>query len=131
MKDDEGSVSVEAAVCFFGLTVLLLALTVIFLVGSAKLAVNSAANSSARAASLARTPLEGEAAARKHASDILKRHCASTRQVVDAAALGAPPGSRGEVTVEISCTVKTFGFSSSLYQTQSEGKAAVDRFRGR
>jgi len=104
----------------------------------ARTTVNEAANSAARAASLARSAAEaatvGRAAARQSLSTNGLR-CASTAVEVNTAGFGVPVGSPATITTTISCRV---AFADLLLprvpggvDLTASGASALDSYRSR
>lgn len=108
-RDDRGSAAIEAviAVTAFGLFI---AMTVAGgRVALGRQGVETAANSAARAASIARTSSEASANARTAAAGSLNDQdiqCTTTDVQVDTSGFSAPVGTTAQITATVSCTVK-------------------------
>lgn len=101
--------------------------------GLARVNIDAAARDAARAGSIARSPVDAEAAARSAANATLGTHsitCADLNVAVDTAEFR--PG--GWVRVEVGCTVamgELVGMWAPGDKTmQASGQAVVDTFRG-
>jgi Flp pilus assembly protein TadG len=104
----------------------------------ARTTVNEAAQTAARAASLARSSTAATAAGREAGSQSLATaglHCRSTSVSISTAAFAAPVGTPSAVTSTILCAVDFSdvflpGLPGSV-QLTGRGSAALDTYRGR
>jgi Flp pilus assembly protein TadG len=100
-------------------------------------AVTQAASQAARDASLASTPTAAAATAKSRADSVLDGQglgCAPSAVTVNAAALAAPAGTPGKVSVTVKCTVKwsDLGVPGPGTRTLSAtGTAPVDTWTAR
>lgn len=136
---EEGSASVEVAV----LTPLLLAVLVVVIaagrVVTAHHALEHAATTAARAASLARTPSGAHSAATSTGLQVLgEQHlaCTDLTQDLDTSGLATRAGTTGVVTVGLRCSVSLADLTglSGLpggIPLRAEFSSPVDPFRGR
>lgn len=128
---ESGSASVEMAV-FFPALILVLALVVFAArLGQLHVAVDSAAANAARAASIERTPAAATAAARQSIDATLTSEgmdCRSKSVQVDARDITKPPGQPGMVRVDISCTTNAAPLPGSRTVTAT-ATSAVDTYR--
>jgi Flp pilus assembly protein TadG len=137
-RDQSGSVAVEIALLAPTLVLVLGLLVAGGRLWFARTTVVEAAQTSARAASLARSP--GEAAAMGteagHASmTTAGLRCASSSVRVSTAAFGVPVGTPATVTSDVTCSVPFGdvllpGMPGSL-QLSGRGSAALDTYRAR
>ncbi len=103
----------------------------------AQQAVTAAANRAARAASLARNPVDAEQAAREAADTDLGSApitCTEASVTINASGLTAPPGTRATVTVAVSCRASFPVALPGLPRSRvfsAEGRSPVDTYRGR
>ncbi|MFC7308955.1 TadE/TadG family type IV pilus assembly protein [Streptomyces monticola] len=105
---ERGSAPIEAVI----VVPLLLAFGLLFLAGArlsfADQKTDAAAQAAARAASLARTPGEGQSAAQQAAAGALasqQQECTDTSVTADTGGLAVPVGQVSQVTVTVACTV--------------------------
>ena len=130
---EAGGVTVELVILTPLLLLLLLFVVALGRVAGARIDVNGAASEAARAASIARSPLAAQDAARQTASSALAdQHitCADLNVAVDTAQFHAG----GSVGVTVSCTVK-LGDLTGLRVPSSKvltatASAPIDRYRG-
>ena len=107
-RPELGSAALEAAV---GLPAFMLFVALIVLAGRVAIttqAVDSAANASARTASIARTAGDANATARTAAASTLadqNLHCVSTTVTLDTTGFSAPLGTPATVTATVRCVV--------------------------
>lgn len=135
---ERGSQSVSA---FFAIPVIFLFFLLVLyagVVGTAKHAVQSAANSAARDASLARTAGSGESAGEKAANRVLDQrgiNCASSSVNIDTSQF-APVGTEpGTVRATVTCDVVFVGINTASLPgartISADGMSPVDAFRER
>lgn len=128
---EAGSASVEMAV-FFPALMLVLALVVFAArLGQLHVAVDSAAANAARAASIERTPAAATASARESVDATLASEgldCQSKSVRIDARDVAKPAGQSGLVRVDISCTTRTAPLPGSRTVTAT-ATSAVDTYR--
>ena len=106
--DHRGSATVEITMLIPALLIILGLLIIGGRIWFARTTVNEAANSAARAASLARSAAEAGTAGRTAAEQSLSTkglRCASTAVEVNTAGFGVPVGTPATVTTSISCRV--------------------------
>ncbi len=135
---EEGSAAIEMAVLTPGLLLLLALIVAAGRVETAGGAVETAAHSAARAASLARTEAAGQSAARTAAAASLTgQHlsCSRLTVTVNTAGLSAPLGRQGQVSAAVACQVGLSdllipGLPGSVTQSRTF-VSAVDPYRGR
>ena len=107
-RPERGSAALEAAV---GLPAFMLFVALIILAGRVAIttqAVDSAANASARTASIARTAGDANSTARTAAASSLadqNLHCVSTTVTLDTTGFSAPLGTPATVTATVRCVV--------------------------
>lgn len=103
---DRGATAVEVAL-ILPLILLVAALTVAsWRLWQSRADAQSAAQTAARAASVGGSVDDGRRRATLTASaELAPTRCRQPRADVDAAILGTPPGQRGRVTVDVTCTV--------------------------
>lgn len=109
LGDDRGSTSVEIAVLVPVIVLVGMLVVAAARVHSAQQAVDHAAATAAREASLARAPGYATTAARATANQVLAQRdlaCASTTVTVNTSGLGAQPGTLGLVRTTVRCTVR-------------------------
>ncbi|MBX9243804.1 pilus assembly protein [Actinotalea ferrariae] len=136
--EDRGSVTVELAILAPALLLLLGALILAGRVQVAAGAVEQAARSAARDASLARTPDQARGAAAAAADRELTAAgitCTTTAVSVDVTGFGAPLGQDAVVRVAVGCTVSMAdlaipGLPGSRTMS-AEGISPLDTFRSR
>jgi Flp pilus assembly protein TadG len=138
LRDQRGAAAVELT-----LLVPALLLTLGLLVAGGRLwfartTVNEAAQTAARAASLARSADSAASAGREAGTQSLATaglHCRSTSVLINTAAFEVPPGTPATVTSTITCIldfsdVLLPGWPGSTELT-GRGSAALDTYRGR
>ena len=138
LRDQRGAAAVELT-----LLVPALLLTLGLLVAGGRLwfartTVNEAAQTAARAASLARSADSAASAGREAGTQSLATaglHCRSTSVLINTAAFEVPPGTPATVTSTITCIldfsdVLLPGWPGSTALT-GRGSAALDTYRGR
>ncbi|MCB2175750.1 MAG: pilus assembly protein [Actinomycetales bacterium] len=136
--DDHGSITLELAILTPAMILLLGLVALAGRVEVAASAVEHAATSGARAASLARTVDAAQVAASEAVGrelDAQGLRCATSTVTVEATGLAAPLGEPAAVTVTTSCTVTMSdlavpGLPGSRTLT-GQATSAVDRYRGR
>ncbi|MBC9731458.1 TadE/TadG family type IV pilus assembly protein [Streptomyces sp. TRM68367] len=136
---DRGDIAIEAVIVL----PLLIALALVVIAGSrlsiAGQRTDAAAQAAARAASLARTPGAGNAAAQEAAEDSLasqQQGCTATDVAADTGGLAVPLGQVSSVTVTVSCTVPLgdlffLGGGPGTRTVTSHFTSIVDAFRER
>lgn len=137
-RDDRGSVTLELAILAPALLLVLGALILAGRVQVAGGAVEQAARSAAREASLARTPDQAREAAVAAADRELAAagiDCATTAVTVDVTGFRAPVGQDAIVRVSVECSVSMAdlaipGFPGSRTMN-ADGVSPLDRFRSR
>jgi Flp pilus assembly protein TadG len=105
---DAGSVTVEAAVLAPALVLVLLLMIAAGRISLTGSAVDQAATTAARAASLARTPADAQQAAGNTArASLAEQHltCSQLNITADTAGFARPPGQPRQVTVEVRCAM--------------------------
>jgi Flp pilus assembly protein TadG len=136
--DERGSAAVEITLL---IPALLITLGLLILGGRiwfARTTVNEAANSAARAASLARTAAEAAVVGRAAAEQSLSTgglRCATTAVAVNTAGFGVPVGTPATITSTIDCRI---AFSDLLLpripggvDLNASGASALDTYRSR
>jgi Flp pilus assembly protein TadG len=139
LRDDRGSVAIEAA-----LTVPVLIALILLSIAGARLQLagqktDAAAQAAARAASLERSPGKGRGAAQRAAEDALsgeQQACSSVSVRADTSGLAVPVGQVSAVTVTVSCRVPVgdlvlFGGGPGIRTVTSSFTSVVDAYRGR
>ena len=136
--DQRGSASVEITLLIPALLVTLGLLIIGGRIWFARTTVNEAANSAARAASLARSGAEAATVGRSAANQSLSTNglrCASTAVEVNTAGFGVPVGTPATITASVSCRVE---FSDLLLpripggvDLTAGGASALDTYRSR
>jgi Flp pilus assembly protein TadG len=137
-EDQRGSAAVELTLLVPALLLVLGLLVAGGRLWFARTTVNEAAQTAARAASLARSSPAGIAAGREAGSQSLATaglRCRSTSVSISTAAFAVPVGTPSTVTSRILCTVDFSdvflpGWPGSL-QLTGRGSAALDTYRGR
>jgi Flp pilus assembly protein TadG len=137
-RDQSGSVAVELALLAPALVLVLGLLVAGGRLWFARTTVVEAAQSSARAASLARSPGEASAVGAEAGHESMTTaglRCASSSVRVSTAAFGVPVGTPATVTSVVSCSVPFGdvvlpGMPGSL-QLTGRGSAALDTYRAR
>ena len=135
---DTGSVTLELTVLAPAVLVLLGLVIVAGRVEIAHQALDHAAQTAARAASLARDPATAQTQARQAATAELAAgnlHCAGTRVTVNTSGFAVPVGRPAQVTVTLSCTVALAslavpGIPGSRVETAS-ATSPLDTYRAR
>ncbi|WP_338704307.1 TadE/TadG family type IV pilus assembly protein (plasmid) [Streptomyces sp. Q6] len=139
-RDERGNTAIEAAI-----TVPVLIMLVLLFVAGARLSLagqktDAAAEAAARAASLERTPGQGQDAAQRAARQALsgeQQACTSVAVRADTAGLAVPVGTVSAVTVTVECRVPVgdlmlFGGGGPGVRTvTSTFTSVVDAFRSR
>lgn len=137
-RDENGSVAVEIALLAPALVLVLGLLVAGGRLWFARTTVVEAAQTSARAASLARSPGEASATgadAGRESMTTAGLRCASSSVRVSTAAFAVPVGTPATVTSDITCSVPFGdvllpGMPGSL-QLSGRGSAALDTYRAR
>ena len=136
--DDKGSISLETLVTLPVLIVLTSLVAAIGWLVTGQAAINSAANESARAATLARDKVEAETFARDAAETTLDNsdlRCREKPRVeIDTSGFDLPVGSVATVTVTVSCEIPLAGFDVPGLgdrTVSATATSALDTFRGR
>ncbi len=137
-QSERGSQSVGA---FFAISVIFLFFMIILyagVMGSAKQAVQSAANAAARDASLARTASTGKAAGIQAANRVMSQgsvRCASIDVAVNTSGFNGSGTNFGTVEASVTCDVVFSGLNVSslpgIRSTTARGTSPVDSFRER
>jgi hypothetical protein len=135
---DRGSVTIEAAVWFSTVIVLV---SVLWAYGRTQLAdgaVHHVAINAARQASHARTAAEAQSTARETAGQVLAEQglrCASAAVVVDTAGFSVPVGQPAQVRVDVTCVVELADLSvpgmPGSWTLKQSWSSALDTYRGR
>ncbi|MFB7512891.1 TadE/TadG family type IV pilus assembly protein [Streptomyces sp. NPDC056144] len=138
-RGDRGDAAIEAVI----VVPLLLALALVVIAGArlslAGQAVDAAAQSAARAASLERTPGAGQSAAQEAAAAVLAQEsqpCTYSSVRAATSGLGAALGQTATVTVTVSCRVPIgdlllFGGGPGVRTLTASFTSVVDTYRGR
>jgi Flp pilus assembly protein TadG len=136
--DQRGSATVEITLLIPALLITLGLLIIGGRIWFARTTVNEAANSAARAASLARSAAEAAAIGRSAAHQSLSTdglRCASTSVEIDTAGFGVPVGTPATITTSIDCHV---AFADLLLpripggvNLSAIGASALDTYRSR
>jgi Flp pilus assembly protein TadG len=136
--DERGSAAVEITLLIPALLITLGLLIIGGRIWFARTTVNEAANSAARAASLARSAAEAATIGRTAANQSLSTNglrCASTAVEVNTAGFGVPVGTPATITTSISCRVE---FADLLLpripggvDLTASGASALDTYRSR
>jgi Flp pilus assembly protein TadG len=108
LSDDRGSTSVEIAILVPVIVLVGMLVVAAGRINSAQQAVDHAAATAAREASLARAPTSAASAARDTANRVLAQRdlaCATTSVTVDTSGLAARPGTLGLVRATVRCSV--------------------------
>ena len=137
-RGEAGSVAVEIALLAPALVLVLALLVAGGRLWFARTTVVEAAQTSARAASLARTPGEGSAAggeAGRQSMTTAGLRCATSSVEVSVAAFAVPVGTPATVTSDVTCRVAFGdlllpGMPGSI-QLDARGSAALDTYRAR
>ena len=137
-NSERGSAAVEITMVIPGLLITLGLLIVGGRIWFAHTTVNEAANSAARAASLARSAAEAAIVGRNAADQSLSTNglrCASTTIEVNTAGFGVPVGSPATITTSIDCRI---AFADLLLpripggvDVTASGASALDTYRSR
>ena len=136
--DQRGSATVEITLLIPALLITLGLLIIGGRIWFARTTVNEAANSAARAASLARSAAEAAAIGRSAAHQSLSTNglrCASTAVEINTAGFGVPVGTPATITTSIGCRV---AFADLLLpripggvDLSATGASALDTYRSR
>ncbi|MEU5060045.1 MULTISPECIES: TadE/TadG family type IV pilus assembly protein [Streptomyces] len=139
LRDDRGNAAIEAAI----VVPVLIVLVLLFIAGArlslAGQKTDAAAQAAARAASLERTPGEGQNAAQQAAERALsgeQQACSSIRVSADTSGLAVPVGQVSAVTVTVACRVPVgdlmlIGGGPGVRTVTSTFTSVVDAYRGR
>lgn len=135
-RDDRGSVTLELAILAPALLLLLGLLILAGRVETSSAAVEQAARSAARDASLARTADAAQASARAAAQrELAESGCVATDVTVDTSGFAAPLGTDASVAVHVSCTITIADLAvPGLPGTRTltaDGVSPLDRYRSR
>lgn len=135
-RDDRGSVTLELAILAPALLLLLGLLVLAGRVETSLAAVEQAARSAARDASLARTADAAQASARVAAQrELAESGCVATDVTVDTSGFAAPLGTDASVAVHVSCTITLADLAvPGLPGTRTltaDGVSPLDRYRSR
>ena len=137
-RSERGSATVELAILIPALLLMLGLLAAGGRVLFARTTVTEAANSAARAASLARSAAEAATSGRSAAEQSLSTgglRCGHAEIAINTAAFGVPVGTPATVTATVRCRVSFSdllvpGISGSISLSAS-GASALDTYRGR
>lgn len=137
LQDQRGWVVVEAAIVIPLLLVVIGVIAVVGMFSSAAGTVEQAAREAARAASIERNPQAAANAARDTAQTSLTEQdltCTQFSVTPNVSVLSTPPGTAGQVSVRVQCTVDFShlpvpGISTRTFT--AEAVSAVDTYRGR
>lgn len=108
LRDDRGSAGLQLVILAPALLAFLVLLSAAGRLGLAGNAVEAAAASAAREASLGRTSAEAQASAEEMARISMAQaglNCVTLSVSINAAGINAPIGTTGQVSANISCTV--------------------------
>ncbi len=137
-RDDRGSATVELTLLIPALLLVLGLLVAGGRVWFARTAVVEAAQSAARAASLARSAEQGRADgvdAGEQSLTTARLVCASSTVSVDAAAFAVPVGTPATITATVDCRVSLADLLLPVVpgslQLTGEGSASLDTYRSR
>ncbi|MGY4719750.1 TadE/TadG family type IV pilus assembly protein [Naumannella cuiyingiana] len=136
-RDERGmSLSIEAVIIFPAILALIFLVIVSARYAMAQTTVESAAGSSARAASLARSAPQARSDAAAVATANLATaglRCAETSVTTDVAGFAARAGTRAEVSVTVTCTLQSsdIGLPVGNVTVTRTGVAPIDRYRER
>lgn len=133
---DRGSITVELAILTPALILLLGALVLAGRVQTSASAVEQAARSAARDASLARTPNAARTAAQTAAArELATTSCAATTVTIDTAGFSARVGQDGTVTATVTCTVSMADLAipglPGVRTITAHATSPLDRYRTR
>ncbi len=135
---ERGAAAVEFVVIVPALVLLIALMVGAARVWYAQTTVDQIAGTAARAASLARTPAEGRAAAQRIARDQASTSglaCSALRVDVDVRGFQVPVGLPGSVRVSVNCGVPLADLVvpgwPGTWQLHSEGSSVLDRYRRR
>jgi Flp pilus assembly protein TadG len=136
-RDQHGSATVELTLLVPALLLMLGLLVSGGRVWFARTTVNEAAQTSARAASLARTATQAAAAGREAGTESMSTaglRCTSSAVTVSTAAFSAPVGTPATITSTVRCQVKLSELlpgAPGFVQLTGSGAAALDTYRTR
>jgi Flp pilus assembly protein TadG len=138
LRNQRGAAAVELTLLLPALLLMLGLLVAGGRLWFARTTVNEAAQTAARAASLARSPYAATAAGREAGAQSLETaglRCRSTSVSINTAAFGVPAGTPSAVTSTITCNVDFSdvvlpGWPGSMEIT-GRGSAALDTYRSR
>ena len=138
LRNQRGAAAVELALLVPALLLMLGLLVAGGRLWFARTTVNEAAQTAARAASLARSTYAATAAGREAGAQSLETaglRCRSTSVSINTAAFGVPAGTPSTVTSTITCSVEFSdvmlpGWPGSMELT-GRGSAALDTYRSR
>lgn len=133
---ENGSISVELAILTPALILLLGALVLVGRVQTTTSAIEQAARSAARDASLARTQDGARAAAQAAAArELASTSCAATAVAVDTSGFSARIGQDAVVTATVSCTVSIADLAvpglPGAHTMTAQATSPLDRYRTR
>ena len=137
IRDQRGSATVELTVLVPALLLMLGLLVSGGRLWFARTTINEAAQTSARAASLARTAPQAAAAGREAGTQSMSTaglRCTSSAVTISTAAFSAPVGTPATITSIIRCQVKLSELlpgAPGLVQLTGRGAAALDTYRMR
>lgn len=136
--DQRGSATVEITMLIPALLIILGLLIIGGRIWFARTTVNEAANSAARAASLARSATEAATVGRSAAGQALSTNglrCASSTVVINTAGFGVPVGTPATITATVGCRVAFADlFLPRLpggVDLTGNGASALDTYRSR
>ncbi|KQY48008.1 TadE/TadG family type IV pilus assembly protein [Cellulomonas sp. Root137] len=135
-REDRGSVTLELAIITPALILLLGTLVLAGRVQTTASAVEQAARSAARDASLARTPDAARAAARAAATrELATTACVATAVGLDTTGFAARVGQDGVVTATVTCTVNMADLAvpglPGVRTMTAQATSPLDRYRTR
>lgn len=135
-REDRGSITLELAIITPALILLLGALVLAGRVQTTASAVEQAARSAARDASLARTPDAARAAARAAATrELATTACVATAVGLDTTGFAARVGQDGVVTATVTCTVNMADLAvpglPGVRTMTAQATSPLDRYRTR
>jgi Flp pilus assembly protein TadG len=137
-RADAGSVTLELAILAPAVLVLLALVVVAGRLSIAHQEVDHAAQTAARAATLARDPATATSTATSAARrelDAGDLHCTTVRVTVDTSGFAVPVGRPASVTATVTCTVPLSGLAvpgiPGTQQVNSTATSPLDTYRGR
>jgi Flp pilus assembly protein TadG len=138
LRDERGAAAVELTLLVPALLLVLGLLVAGGRLWFARTAVNEAAQTAARAASLGRTAGAAASAGREAGAQSLTTaglHCRSTSVLINTAAFGVPAGTPATITSTVRCTLNFADVFLPNWPGSTEltgrGSAALDTYRSR